>query len=180
MTKSFWKTKRIFTGVRRLQKNIQKTQKIQKKNYIFYKIFKKTQKIQKNIIYILQNIKKKSKKKKKNYIYFTKYSKIFKKTQNIYIYFTKYSKKLYDVCPTDSYDHLCNVEPRHVFRQSVLELAEEGEEVPTAVVVHHQVLQGREGEAIQAITTAKVFHFFMPGGHSVLECRLSGMLTNAL
>ena len=44
----------------------------------------------------------------------------------------------------DGEDHLRDVEPRHLLRQPVLELAEEGQQVAAAVVVHHQVLENNK------------------------------------
>ena len=38
-------------------------------------------------------------------------------------------------------DHLDDVEPRHVLRQAVLKLAQQGQQVPSAVVVHHEILK---------------------------------------
>ena len=48
--------------------------------------------------------------------------------------------------PVDGVDgqhHLHDVELGHVFREAVLEFAQQGEKVAAAVVVHHQVLQNK-------------------------------------
>lgn len=43
----------------------------------------------------------------------------------------------------DGQHHLCHVELGHVFRKSILELAEQRQQVPAHVVVHHQVLRDK-------------------------------------
>lgn len=47
----------------------------------------------------------------------------------------------------DGQDHLRQVEFRHVLRQTVLKLAQQGQQVSTYIVVHHQVLQEERREA---------------------------------
>lgn len=45
----------------------------------------------------------------------------------------------------DRQNHLCQVKFSHVFRQAVLELAQQSQQITANVVVHHQILQ-REKE----------------------------------
>lgn len=50
----------------------------------------------------------------------------------------------------DGQHHLPDVEPRHVLREPVFELAEQGQQVAAHVVVHDQVLEGgRDGQRTQ-------------------------------
>lgn len=41
----------------------------------------------------------------------------------------------------DCQNHFCQVKLSHILRQAVLELAEQSQQIPTHIVVHHQVLQ---------------------------------------
>lgn len=42
---------------------------------------------------------------------------------------------------TDRQHHLSNVEASHVLRKTVIKFAQEGKEIASAIVIHHQVLK---------------------------------------
>jgi hypothetical protein len=48
-------------------------------------------------------------------------------------------------------NHLGYVEPGHVFGQSILELAQERQQIATAVVVHNQVLNQEKYNALYVV-----------------------------